>query len=231
MKKAAYYFSHDANARSDSKIMQLRSVYGLKGYGAYWVVIELLKEAGGFLDIKSKYAAQGLALEMDQSKSFIINFLNDCVEEFGLFELDESGRLFSPSLLGRIEQYEAIVQKRKDAASKRWAGSEQKQCKSNAIKQNKIKLNKSKIFKEPTPEQIEQHFQEKAPSLDIKTEAEKFYNFYASKGWMVGRNKMKSWQAAANNWIARNKKENTNGKEKRSEQLQQRAGRPVGITI
>jgi len=31
--------------------------------------------------------------------------------------------------------------------------------------------------------------------------ASSFVNFYESKGWMVGKNKMKSWQAAARNWI------------------------------
>lgn len=32
-------------------------------------------------------------------------------------------------------------------------------------------------------------------------EAEKFINFYESKGWMVGKNKMKSWKAAVGNWL------------------------------
>ena len=33
-------------------------------------------------------------------------------------------------------------------------------------------------------------------------------DFYESKGWMVGRSKMKDWKAAARNWAARDKKEN-----------------------
>ena len=32
-----------------------------------------------------------------------------------------------------------------------------------------------------------------------------FISFYESKGWMVGRNKMKSWKAAAAGWIARDR--------------------------
>ena len=32
-----------------------------------------------------------------------------------------------------------------------------------------------------------------------------FVSFYESKGWMVGRNKMKSWKAAAAGWIARDR--------------------------
>ncbi len=39
-------------------------------------------------------------------------------------------------------------------------------------------------------------------SLDkAKIEAEKFVNYYESNGWKVGKNTMKSWTHAANNWI------------------------------
>ena len=36
-------------------------------------------------------------------------------------------------------------------------------------------------------------------------EAEKFWLFYDSKDWMVGKTKMKKWQSAASGWITRNK--------------------------
>lgn len=32
-------------------------------------------------------------------------------------------------------------------------------------------------------------------------EAEKFYNYYESKSWTVGKTSMTNWEAAANNWI------------------------------
>lgn len=59
------------------------------------------------------------------------------------------------------------------------------------------------------------------PPLDIETvsyfeskgsdniEAQKFWFFYDSKNWFVGKSKMKKWQSAANGWIARNKKDST----------------------
>ena len=34
-----------------------------------------------------------------------------------------------------------------------------------------------------------------------KIESEKFFNYYESNGWKVGKNPMKNWKAAANNWI------------------------------
>jgi hypothetical protein len=38
-------------------------------------------------------------------------------------------------------------------------------------------------------------------------DAEKFFDFYSAKGWMVGMNKMKDWQAAIRTW----EKDNRNG--------------------
>ena len=36
-----------------------------------------------------------------------------------------------------------------------------------------------------------------------KNEGEKFYYFYESKGWNVGKTKMKDWKMAASGWLAR----------------------------
>jgi hypothetical protein len=38
-----------------------------------------------------------------------------------------------------------------------------------------------------------------------KNEGEKFYYFYESKGWMIGKSKMKNWKMSASGWISRNK--------------------------
>ena len=51
-------------------------------------------------------------------------------------------------------------------------------------------------FKAPTLEELKNEF----PNLD----AQRFHDFYSSKGWMIGKNKMKDWRAAARNWISRN---------------------------
>jgi hypothetical protein len=51
------------------------------------------------------------------------------------------------------------------------------------------------------------------PSMDIlvfefeakrsnREEADRFYHFYESKGWMVGKNKMVSWRSAVVNWLS-----------------------------
>lgn len=61
-----------------------------------------------------------------------------------------------------------------------------------------VKLKRGK-FKPPTIDEIAEHCKSRGNSLD----AEKFFAFYESKGWMVGKNKMKSWKAAVITWEKR----------------------------
>ncbi len=56
-------------------------------------------------------------------------------------------------------------------------------------------------FKEPTIEEVRLLFA-KAGGTD--RQADKFFNFYASKGWLVGKTKMKSVTHAVAGWILRN---------------------------
>ncbi|MFD2909801.1 transcriptional regulator [Flavobacterium ardleyense] len=56
----------------------------------------------------------------------------------------------------------------------------------------------------PVLDQTESYFLENGFS---EIEAQKFYNYFESNGWLVGgRTKMKDWQAAARNWMLNAKK-------------------------
>lgn len=54
----------------------------------------------------------------------------------------------------------------------------------------------SKLFKIPTVEEITSYCTERQNNVL----PQKFFNFYESKGWMVGKNKMKDWKAAVRTW-------------------------------
>ena len=64
-----------------------------------------------------------------------------------------------------------------------------------------ININKSKC----TFEQVYEYMAIRIGAEQGKIEAEKFVNYYTSNGWKVGKNPMKSWSAAANNWITNTK--------------------------
>lgn len=67
---------------------------------------------------------------------------------------------------------------------------------------NKKTTLKNKNFNIPRIEEIKEFFKN-----DL--EANKFFNYYNSNGWLVGgKSKMKDWKAAGNNWILNSKKFN-----------------------
>jgi hypothetical protein len=61
---------------------------------------------------------------------------------------------------------------------------------------------KSPRFVPPTAEQVHDHCLEKGYDID----AEAFVAFYDSKGWMIGKNKMKDWKRAIVTWVKRQDK-------------------------
>ncbi|WP_445720178.1 transcriptional regulator [Flavobacterium sp.] len=71
--------------------------------------------------------------------------------------------------------------------------------KSSAKKEEKEFVVTSSIVEKPKLEEIKSYFQENNfPEL----EAQKFFNYFSSNGWLVGgKTPMVDWQAAAQNWI------------------------------
>lgn len=59
---------------------------------------------------------------------------------------------------------------------------------------------KRKSFIPPTVEEVKEYID----SVGSQVDAESFVAFYESNGWMVGKNKMKSWKAAIVTWEKRN---------------------------
>ena len=63
----------------------------------------------------------------------------------------------------------------------------------NSIVENSIDNNR---FKKPTLEEVKEYCLERKNNIDPET----FINFYESKGWFVGKNKMKDWKACIRTW-------------------------------
>ena len=63
--------------------------------------------------------------------------------------------------------------------------------------EKEIEIDKdNNIFKPPTVEEVRAYCEERNNGID----AEAFVAFYESKGWMVGKNKMKKWKSAVVTW-------------------------------
>ena len=55
---------------------------------------------------------------------------------------------------------------------------------------------KEKVFIKPTLEEIQNYCLERKNNVN----PEQFYDFYESKGWFVGKSKMKDWRSAVRTW-------------------------------
>lgn len=92
-------------------------------------------------------------------------------------------------------------------------GYEEKFKGNNTSINNTYELNKkesttkTKRFLAPTSQEVGNYFLERG-STNAMVESDKFIDFYTSKNWMVGKNKMKDWKSAVRNWIRRTNENN-----------------------
>lgn len=104
----------------------------------------------------------------------------------------------------------------------------------NANDNENVNANVSRSrFRAPTYDEILSFMKEKNSlagnvwnDAKVVTESKAFFNHYESNGWMVGKNKMKNWEAAVRNWMNNNskfdkQKPNQNEREKRHSDLEQ----------
>ena len=57
----------------------------------------------------------------------------------------------------------------------------------------------ARTFTPPTIEEVKAYCQERRNNVD----AQRFVDFYSSKGWMIGKTKMKDWKASVRTWETR----------------------------
>lgn len=73
-------------------------------------------------------------------------------------------------------------------------------------------------FRAPSPEEVEEYARSYAEGkgLDLAStdfDPERFVDFYAQKGWVVGKAKMKDWKASVRIWVRSSKPKNDMAKE------------------
>ena len=198
---STFYFSHDYNCRTDEKIKNLLMRHGMTGYGIYWAIIEDLYNNANALQVHY----ERIAYELRTDESLVKSIIND----FNLFVIE--GEFFkSLSVEKRIEKRLGISASASKAAKTRWdkhktdANAMRPHSESNADAMQR-KGKESKINN--SIENIQSIFISKTDTEWTKDfalkESEKFFNYYSSNNWMVGKNKMKSVSHAVANWILR----------------------------
>jgi hypothetical protein len=137
--KDTYYFTHDYNARTDSRIKNLIRRHKMLGYGIYWAIIEDLYQNANALPLD----CVGIAFDLHTDKAIIESIIYD----FDLFVV--TGNTFgSNSVQRRLEYRNEKSNKARQSALNRWnkdANAMRSHSDGNAI--NKSKVNNSKVNK------------------------------------------------------------------------------------
>lgn len=92
------FFKHDATAADDEKILLLIEREGLKGYGAYWILIEALRKQDNLCSSFS--VLRSLAIRSRVRQSYLVHIVKD----FGLFVI-EGDHFYSPGMKRRMAKY------------------------------------------------------------------------------------------------------------------------------
>ena len=143
------------------------------------------------------------------SRNKVRRFLKN-LEKDGMINL-KSGHLTTVITICNYDSFQSS-----DTTDETAKGQQTKQLKDNRRNTNNNvnnEKNEKKVisrFKKPTEEELISYFNEYCASgnFDIKFgEHQRFYDFYESKNWYVGKNKMKDWKAAVRNWLSKHKKD------------------------
>jgi len=120
--KKTNYFSHDSNARNDSKIISLRMKLGVEGYGIYFMIIERLREETDYISNKDY---DSLAFDFRTTPEKV----KSVIEDFGLFIFTDDDCFYSESLMQRMTIKDEKSKKHslggKKAMEKRWNNAHQ----------------------------------------------------------------------------------------------------------
>lgn len=216
------WFRHDTDARNDIKVRKLLRDSDMGALGAYWLCVEILYQAGGYVE-KTTLSDELSFYEADRYLPALLS--HNLIEDVG------NDVVTSQRVLSEIKWQEDSRQKKSIAGKKgndiRWAEHRnaiamQSQCdrtesqsnrtSSQTIAQDKTiqvkkdislskdsSISKEKVqlrFTKPSVDEVRSYCTERNNGVD----PESFWDFYESKGWKVGNTPMKDWQAAVRTW-------------------------------
>ena len=203
--KDTYYFQHDYNPTADPKMQALIGEFGAIGYGIYWRLVEMMHEAENHKIEHKKYVITAIAKQMLTSVEQVSFIIENCINEYELFESD--GEFFwSERVLRNINKRTEISEKRsiagKISSERRKQNSTSVEQVLTSVQQNPTKESKGKeskknksIEKEINIEDVKTYFNENGYTEES---AIKFFNYYSIAEWKDSKgNKVKSWKQKA----------------------------------
>lgn len=103
------YIPHPSNARLAGGLLSLRIDEGAAGYGVYWMLLELLRDAPGY---KLTADPRALAFAINEPDTTLVERV---INNLALFDRDTEGNLFSPWLNEQLSAYDDKKRKLQEA--------------------------------------------------------------------------------------------------------------------
>lgn len=221
MKKDTFYFSHDYNARNDTKILYMRQELGMEGYGIYWYLIEALADSGGILPLK---IVPVLAKQMDSTQVKV----EGIIMNYDLFEVADN-QFFSQRLIQHLEIRNSLSEAGKAGAKNRWKNrvangvanrvANAKERKVKEIKVKEIKESKldnshllnSNLYRQPNVPLLEEVEQSFLSSGGTKEMAKIFFDKNEATGWFLKNSPIVNFRNLLPSFIANFKTLSNNG--------------------
>ena len=160
------------------------------------------------------------ALKIDESK---IQRVLSCFESEHQIEQQTSNKNRLISIVN-WEEYQTNEQlmNNKCTTSEQQVNTNKNVNNVNNVINNKKEINNNKLlftkkkFEKPTLEAVEGYCKDRQNNVD----AQRFYDYYESNGWKVGKNPMKDWKASVRTW-ERNENHKISYEEKRIKEWQE----------
>lgn len=128
--------------------------------------------------------------------SFIKSQMDKDIEKYNetCAKRSEAGKLGGrPKKQGKAKKANGFSENQKKQGKAKKADNEYEYDNDNdLLKEN----TKRKVFSTPTVDDVRAYCLER----NNKVDPQQFVDFYESKGWMIGKNKMKDWKAAVRTW-------------------------------
>ena len=195
------------------EIKQLRRVAGGDSYTIIYLkmLLRSLKDGGKlYYDGVDVDFASELALDIDEDAenvkmtvAFLMSkgiLVQSNTDEYALLTADEmtGSECDSAERMRRLRE-KRLIASQSDALVTDGDVEKRDKRKDNRDKSKSIESSSRKRFTPPTADEVRAYADEKGYTID----AQRFVDFYESKGWMVGKSPMRDWRASVRNWVSR----------------------------
>lgn len=226
--KKFYWLKLKENFFMQKEIKKLRRIAGGDTYTIIYLKMQLLSiKNDGILhyDGTEDSLEEQLALELDEDIDNVVVTLSFLKANKLIEEINPDDYLLNKAVenIGKegesAERMRALRKREKERASlcdsnvQNSDTEKEKEIEKEIEKDKRVEIDckevetstkkHSRNFIKPSVEEIMTYCNERGNNIDPQN----FYDFYESKGWYVGKNKMKNWKAAVRTW----EKNNTNG--------------------